>query len=92
MRRIIKRTITIVTTITWTVAWRHKNPMPINAEAQPTAADTPEPQVVLEGKPVPWNTEAMITKEVDISETRTTSYQMADQPSDNLYHQNSERK
>ena len=86
MRRIIKRTITIVTTITWTISWRHKGTMPIDVEAQPTADDTPEPPVLPEGESSPWEIEATITKEVEVSETTATSNPMADQPPDNLYY------
>lgn len=92
MRRIIKRTITIVTTITWTISWRAKGNRPNNIEVQPTVDDRLEPAALPEGEPGPWEIEATITKEVDVSETKATSSQMADQPPDNLYHQNSERK
>ena len=92
MRRIIKRTITIVTTITWTISWRPKEAMPINVEVQPTADDTPELPVLREGEPGPWEIEATITKEVEVSEIKATSNPMADQPPDHLYHQNLERK
>ena len=84
MRRIIKRTITIMTTITWTISWRPKGTMPIDVEAQPVAADTSEPPVLPEGQPGPWEIEATITKEVEVSETTATSNPMADQPPDNL--------
>jgi len=87
MRRIIKRTITIVTTITWTISWRPKEAMPINVEAQPTADDTPELPILPEGEPGPWEIEATITKEVEVSETTATSNPTADQPPDNLYYQ-----
>ncbi len=78
MRRIIKRTITIVTTVTWTISWRPKDAMPINVEAQPTAADRPELPVLPEGEPALWEIEATITKEVEVSETKATSHPTAD--------------
>ena len=86
MRRIIKRTVTIVTTITWTIPWRPKGASPVNIEAQPAAADTPELQVLPEGELGPWEIEATIIKEVDVAETKATSNPMADQPPDNLYY------
>ena len=92
MRRIIKRTITIVTTITWTISWQPKGAMPINVEVQPAAADTPEPPILPESESSPWEIEATLTKEVEVSETTATSNPMADQPPNNLYYQNSERK
>ena len=78
MRRIIKRTITIVTTITWTISWRPKEAMPINVEVQPTADDVPEPPILPESEPGPWEIEATITKEVEVAEIKATSNPTAD--------------
>jgi hypothetical protein len=89
MRRIIKRTVTIVTTITWTISWRPKGSTPLNVELQITA---PEPPILSEGEPGLQEVEATLTKEVEVSETITTSDLMADLPPDNIYYQNSERK
>ena len=92
MRRIIKRTVTIVTTITWTISWRPKGSTPLNIEPQITAPDPPGPPLLTEGEPGLQEVEATLTKEVEVSETITTSDLMADLPPDNIYHQNSERK
>jgi hypothetical protein len=78
MRRIIKRTVTIVTTITWTISWRPKGSTHSNFETQPVTADMPETQVLLEGQPGPGEIEAVLTKEVEISEITTISNLRAD--------------
>jgi hypothetical protein len=92
MRRIIKRTITIVTTITWTISWQPKHARPANDEAQPPMADPPELSLLAEGEPGPWEIEATLTKEVEVSEIKATSTPVADQPPDTLYYQNLPRK
>ena len=78
MRRIIKRTVTIVTTITWTISWRPKSSPSINLESQITAADPPGPSLLPEGEPDFQEIEATLTKEVEVSETITTSNLRAD--------------
>ena len=61
MRRIIERTVTVVTTTTWTISWQDVPPPHSSSEVDPapeTASDTdilsapitPEPSVVIETK------------------------------------------
>ena len=50
MRRIIERTLTIVTTTTWTISWQEDAPH-LDSEADPDADDFPE-LVVLQEKTV----------------------------------------
>ena len=92
MRRIIKRTVTIVTTITWTISWRPKSSTPITVEPQIATPEPPGPPILPEGEPGFQEIEATLTKEVEVSETIMTINLMADLPPDNIYYQNSERK
>jgi hypothetical protein len=78
MRRIIKRTVTIVTTITWTISWRPKGRTPINLEPQITVPEPPGLPVLPEGEPDFQEKEAILTKEVEVSETIITSNLRAD--------------
>jgi hypothetical protein len=78
MRRIIKRTVTIVTTITWTISWRPKGTTSTNLKTQPVTADIPKTQVLFEGQPGPGEIEAALTKEVEVSEITTISNLRAD--------------
>jgi hypothetical protein len=82
MRRIIKRTVTVLTTIVWTISWQQKAPSPGDAEARP-ADDTPGPPIAPEDPPAPWEIDVVIAKEVEIAATTTTSRQMAADPPDN---------
>ena len=92
MRRIVKRTVTVLTTIAWTISWRHKGTKLVDVEPEPAANDRSEPPGEAGGQPVPWEIEATITKEVDVSQTQTTSHSMADQRPDTFSNQNRERK
>jgi hypothetical protein len=78
MRRIIKRTVTIVTTITWTISWRPKGNIPINVEPQITASNPAGPSLLPEGGSELQEIEAILTKEVEVSKTITTSKLRAD--------------
>ena len=78
MRRIIKRTVTIVTTITWTISWRPKGTTSTNLKTQLVTADIPETQVLLEGQPGLGEIETALTKEVEVSEITTINNLRAD--------------
>ena len=86
MRRIIERTVTIVTTTIWRISWQ-EDALHLDPEADPDADDSPE-RVVLQEKTVqhiqqfPLLTE---TKEVDASETEKVINQTADEPPDDPY-------
>lgn len=82
MRRIIERTLTIVTTITWTISWQEEL-----LHLDPDADDFPE-LVVLQEKTVQYIQQFPLlidTKEVDTSETEKVIDQTAGQPPDASY-------
>ena len=86
MRRIIERTLTIVTTTTWTISWQEAAPH-WNPEADPDTDNFPE-LVVLQEKTVQHIQQfppRIETKEADLAETEKAINQTADEPPDNSY-------
>jgi hypothetical protein len=80
MRRIIERTVTVVTTTTWTIYWKDDPPpASLDHEADPTPSVENLPDNAEASQTTPL---VMETKEVDDSSTRKVAYQMADQPPD----------
>jgi len=87
MRRIIERTVTVVTTTTWTISWQD--------DAHHASSD-PQPDSVTDNIPKSDVSRATAkhiqkispvtqTKEVDVSETEKVIDQTADEPPDDPY-------
>jgi len=80
MRRIIERTVTVVTTTTWTISWEddalHLNPQP-----DPVDNDFPEADVLNKTTQHTQKFSPVIeTKEADPVETKTETDSTADEP------------
>ena len=85
MSRIIERTVTVVTTTTWTISWQdgalHPNPQP-----DPVDNDFPEADVLNKTtQPTQKFSPVIETKEVDLAETEKAIDQTADEPPDDPY-------
>lgn len=76
MRRIIERTVTVVTTTTWTISWQ-------DDALHPVVDNVPESDVSHEAaKHVQKFSPVIQTKEADVSETEKVINQTADEPPD----------
>jgi hypothetical protein len=77
MRRIIERTVTVVTTTTWTISWQedalHPSGNPQSDVSQGTAKHIQKFSPVIE------------TKEADVSEAEKVINHTADEPPDDPY-------
>ena len=83
MRRIIERTITVVTTTTWTISWQddalHLDPRP-----DTVSDNVPQSDVSHEtAKHIQKFSPVIQTKEADVSETEKVISHTADEPPDN---------
>jgi hypothetical protein len=86
MRRIIERTLTIVTITTWTISWQ-EDALHLDPEADPDTDKFPE-LLVLQEKTVQHIQQfppRIETKEVDLAETEKAIDQTAAQPPDHSY-------
>jgi hypothetical protein len=85
MRRIIERTVTVVTTTTWTISWQddalHHNP-----QSDPVDNDFPEADVLNKTTQHTQKFSPVIeTKEADPAETKTETDLTSDEPPDDPY-------
>jgi hypothetical protein len=86
MRRIVERTVTIITTTIWKISWQ-TDALHLEPDADLDGDDFIEP-VVLQEKTVQHSQQFPLlteTKEVDVSETEKVIDQTADQPPDDSY-------
>jgi hypothetical protein len=85
MRRIIERTVTVVTTTTWTISWQDDALHP-NTQADPDMDEFPQPDIFQETMQYSQQFPPVIeAKEVDLSETEKAIDQTADEPPDDPY-------
>lgn len=79
MRRIIERTVTVVTTTTWTISWQ-------DDALHPVVDNVPQSDVSHEtAKHIQKFSPVIQTKEADVSETEKVINQTADEPPDDPY-------
>ena len=91
MRRIIERTVTVVTTTTWTISWQDDT-LHLDPQADPVADNFPESDISHEtAKHIQKFSPVTQTKEADISETEKVINQTADEPPDNSYSDQSKK-
>jgi hypothetical protein len=91
MRRIIERTVTVVTTTTWTISWQ-EDALHLDPHANPVADDFPQSDVSHEtAKHIQKFSPVTQTKEADISETEKVINQTADEAPNNSYSDQSKK-
>ena len=91
MRRIVERTVTVVTTTTWTISWQ-EDALHLEPQADSVADDIPESDLShATAKHIQKFSPVIQTKEAEPAETKTEPDPMADDPllNPNSIHQKS---
>ena len=85
MRRIIERTVTIVTTTIWRISWQEDG-LPPDPQADPVMDEFPTPDIAQETVQYTRQFPPVIeAKEVDLAEIEKVIDQTADEPPDDPY-------
>ena len=85
MRRIIERTVTVVTTTTWTISWQD-DALHLDPQANSVADNFPQSDVSHEtAKHIQKISSVIETKEADVSEAEKVINHTADEPPDDPY-------